>query len=334
MVLIFLLLSQPVSAIKPGERRQYEYINESNFAVSDVIDGSVINPFYEEPRNGSAVYMVEFQRFAYSTSFDIRPPRFYVETKPRNKVVIPEVQIFNYSGLIDRSCPAIDEGMSTLFYMGETIDIDSCLRKNMYFSALSRLFTPETFLQNFSVAAQLFTQAVPSIDVEQPLTVRFVGSLSNYDMPIDEEVYTYRARLRLIKTDEKIGYSMSAKLEVNFAKLLSELEDNGQEVKVLNDWKRAELVIYDRQTGWILNEVTNMSFSRLSWSPDHSLLNIFNISGSLLDISPPFLNGIIPDEFLLLAGILLLLVVLYMVWRWRKRKRGSEGQKEDLYPEQ
>ncbi len=334
IALIFLLLLQSVSAIEPGEKRQYEYSDEFTYTYGDVLDGSSINPIYEDHINDSAEYMVEFQRFAYTTSFDVRPPRFYVETKPRSKVMIPEAQIFNYSGLIDRTCPGIDQGMSTLFYMGQTIDVGSCLRKNMYYSALNPIFVPETFPQNSSVIGQLFTQSVPSIEVEQPLTVRHIASLLLYDLPIDEALYTYQATLRLISTDGQIGYSISAKLMGDYAKLLPKLADYGLEVTVYSDWERTEEVLYDLRTGWILSQQSNLSFSRLSWRPEASTLEVYNSSSLLLDISPPFLNGIIPDEFLTIAGVLFTLVVLYMVWRWRKRKRGSEGQKEDLYPEQ
>ncbi len=334
IALIFLLLSQSVSAIEPGEKRQYDYYNEFTYTYDDNFDGSSIAPIFEDHINDSAEYMVEFQRFAYTTSFDIRPPRFYVETKPRSKVMIPGAQIFNYSGMIDRTCPAIDRGMSTLFYMGETIDIDSCLRKNMYYSALNPIFVPETFPQNSSVIGQLFTQSVPSIEVEQPLTVRYIASLLLNDLPIDEALYTYQATLRLISTDGQIGYSVSAKLRGDYAKLLQKLADYGLKVTVYGDWERTEKVLYDLRTGWILSQQSNLSFSRFSWRPEASSLEVFNSSDILLDISPPFLNGIIPDEFLIIAGVLFTLVVLYMVWKWRRRRRGSEGQKEDLYPEQ
>ncbi len=325
---------QSVSAVEPGDKRQYEYFSKFDYSDSQIFNESYSNIVTEDSSNSTVEFMVEFQRFAYSRAFDIRPPRFYVEGEPKNRVFIPEVQILNYSGQFDRVCPAVDQNLYFLYYIGQTIDVGSCIRKNMYYSALTPILTPETFPQNSSIVEQIFTQDSSSIDIEQPLTVRSVAASLGYDLPIDEYLYTYRAKIRLLSANGQIGYSVSSKLEVDNTELISELTVYHKREEVYGEWDKTEQVLYDVRTGWIVSYQQNISFSKLS--PDlSSIIQVdVNLSRSLTDISPPFLNGIIPDEFMEVAAVLLLLVVLYMVWRWRRRKRGSGGQKEDLYPEQ
>ncbi len=356
ILLIFLLL--PVPGLQPGDTRTYRYSEREGSVSSNIYRNltSVVTT-YSEVSGSDELLNVRFLGFEEGVFLTVPVPRYLLTSDARNETVIADLTVPGYDDILDTSCPEIRQGLAFPFWLGESLD--TCLRENMYYHALSPIFRASSFPQNETIAQAVSEVNNTRISVEEELSLQYLTGTFGERSDDTRELYTYYADITFVTDDDYVGYSVTAWMYLNRTEVLTSIMSETSPPTTYGRWLTGEAVLYDRSTGWMVlywgNTTSELIFSGPNPDPTGSVVSQYlttevsiidrshgfesisdfldqrqiNVSMySQLPTSPvaSFLSGV-PIGVAVASTV----VILYGLRRWRRRRRGI---RRELYPEQ
>lgn len=352
--LIFLLL--PVPGLQLGDTRTYRYSEREGSVSSDIYrDLTQVVTTYSEVSGGDELLNVRFLGFEEGVFLTVPVPRYLLTSDARNETVIADLTVPGYDDILDTSCPEIRQGLAFPFWLGESLD--TCLRENMYYHALSPIFRASTFPQNETIAQVVSEFNNTRISVEEELSLQYLTGTFGERSDDTRDLYTYYAVITFVTDDDYVGYSVTAWMFLNRTEVLTSIMSETSPPTTYGRWLTGEAVLYDRSTGWMVlywgNTTSELIFSGLNSTDSvvsqylttevsiidrsHGFESIYdfldqhqiNISTYLQHPTSPvasFLSGVPLAVVVVSTG-----VILYSLRRWR---RSRKGVRRELYPEQ
>ncbi len=298
---------------------------------------------------------VRFLGFEEGVFLTVPVPRYLLTSDARNETVIADLTVPGYDDILDTSCPEIRQGLAFPFWLGESLD--TCLRENMYYHALSPIFRASTFPQNETIAQVVSEFNNTRISVEEELSLQYLTGTFGERSDDTRDLYTYYAVITFVTDDDYVGYSVTAWMFLNRTEVLTSIMSETSPPTTYGRWLTGEAVLYDRSTGWMVlywgNTTSELIFSGLNSTDSvvsqylttevsiidrsHGFESIYdfldqhqiNISTYLQHPTSPvasFLSGVPLAVVVVSTG-----VILYSLRRWR---RSRKGVRRELYPEQ
>lgn len=352
--LIFLLL--PVPGLQLGDTRTYRYSEREGSVSSDIYRNlTQVVTTYSEVSGGDELLNVRFLGFEEGVFLTVPVPRYLLTSDARNETVIADLTVPGYDDILDTSCPEIRQGLAFPFWLGESLD--TCLRENMYYHALSPIFRASTFPQNETIAQVVSEFNNTRISVEEELSLQYLTGTFGERSDDTRDLYTYYAVITFVTDDDYVGYSVTAWMFLNRTEVLTSIMSETSPPTTYGRWLTGEAVLYDRSTGWMVlywgNTTSELIFSGLNSTDSvvsqylttevsiidrsHGFESIYdfldqhqiNISTYLQHPTSPvasFLSGVPLAVVVVSTG-----VILYSLRRWR---RSRKGVRRELYPEQ
>ena len=251
---ITLSLLTAVPAQTEGDQRVFNLAMSPISSASRVYRNLTEIELYRDvaPRTDDTVE-VEVRGFTDSPAMDVPVPEYQVQSNEVNKVMVPDIPVQGYDLRPDRSCPRIRTSLNFSYTMGSGIDIDQCLRKNMYFQLLYPLYDASKYADNESMVRMV--ESTENIEVQQneSASITSVARIFNEDSKFYVSVnYFFSMSFMFVKGSKYVGYWVRTLLSVNRTELFEGIFQYYKFPTLYVDYGMIEEVVYDTETNWVV----------------------------------------------------------------------------------
>ncbi len=253
-LLITLSLLTAVPAQTEGDQRVFNLAMSPISSAARVYRNLTEIELYRDvvPRTDDTVE-VEVRGFTDSPAMDVPVPEYQVQSNEVNKVMVPDIPVQGYDLRPDRSCPQIRTSLNFSYIMGRGIDLDQCLRKNMYFQLLYPLYDASKYADNESMVRMV--ESTENIEVQQneSASITSVARIFNEDSKFYVSVnYFFSMSFMFVKGSKYVGYWVRTLLSVNRTELFEGIFQYYKFPTLYVDYGMIEEVVYDTETNWVV----------------------------------------------------------------------------------